>query len=163
MFACYNLTSQSCGDSMQRSLRELFARTKLRPSGESYVFVGLRRSSQINELLRRLDAFSSLTIEKDEISLVLKRKLWRRCSSHYAEAKVSGPYRLIAFDIAIDLDVCGYFAKISKLLEEARISIMPVSTYLRDYILVPEASYRKAVVTINRFLEKQRRIPSNRR
>jgi hypothetical protein len=148
---------------MQTSLKDLFARTKLRLSRESYVFVGLRRTTQFDELLRRLDAFSSVTIEKDEISLVLKCKIWNRYSSHYREAKVSGPYRLIAFDIAMDLDVCGYFARISKLLEEARISIMPVSTYLRDYILVPEPSYRKAVVTINRFLKKQRRIQSNRR
>jgi len=157
-FTFYNL-----GDPMKTSLNELFARTKIRPSRESYVFVGLRKTGHFDELLRRLDAFSSVTIEKDEISLVLKRKLWNRYSSHYREAKVSGPYRLIAFDIVMDLEVCGYFARISKLLEETQISIMPVSTYLRDYVLVPEASYRKAVVTINRFLMRQRRIQSNRR
>jgi len=116
----------------------------------------LRKDAELGDLLPRLKPFSSITFEKDEISLVLRQSLWNKHSSHYEGAKVAGPYRLITFDIAIDLDVCGYFATISKLLAEAKVSIIPASTYLRDYLLVREVDHKKALLTINHFLKNQR-------
>lgn len=148
---------------MRVSLRDLFAKTTLYSPKDKYVIVSLGKDAQLDDLLPRLYAFSSITFEKDEISLVLTRSLWSRYSSRYKGVKVAGPYRLIAFDIAIDLDVCGYFAMISRLLAEANVSIIPVSTYLRDYILVRETDHRKAFMTINRFLRRQREAETGNR
>jgi hypothetical protein len=137
-------------------LRNLFAGTRLYCPKDRYAIVSLRKNVELGNLLPRLEPFSSIAFEKDEVSLILKQNLWKKCSSHYEGSKVAGPYRLITFDITIDLDVCGYFAAISKLLAEANISIIPASTYLRDHILVNEVDCRKALRTINRFLKSQR-------
>jgi len=141
---------------VESSLRELFAKTRVYCAKQRYVIVGLKKDAQLACLLPKLGTFSSVTIEKDEISVVLRHHVWRRCQSHYQGAKVAGPYRLIGFNVTIDLDVCGYFAAISSVLTGIGVSIIPISTYLRDYILVSEANHKRALLALNHFLKQQR-------
>ena len=141
---------------MKLSLRNLFAKTRVHSSKERYYVVSLSGSSSVGDLFSRLRPFASITFEKDEISIVLKEEEWKKQMRFYETAKVGGPYRLITFNVLLDLSVCGYFAVISKLLAKAGISILPMSTYLRDYLLVRDADNRKALATINRFLKNQR-------
>lgn len=141
---------------MKPSLQDLFARTKLYSPIDRYVIIILRRDTQLGNLLQSLEAFSCVTYEEDEVSLVLTQDLWTRYSSSHEGAKVAGPYRLITFDLELDLDVCGYFAAISRLLSGAGVSMIPISTFLRDHILVREADYEKAIGTLDRFLRDQR-------
>jgi hypothetical protein len=140
---------------VRSSLRDLFSKTKVHCSKDRYVVVSLRKGADLNPILKRLKPFSSITYEKDEISLVLSQSLWSKCLSSRRGAKVAGPYRLITFDIVIDLDVYGYLAKIFKLLADSKVSIVPASTYLRDYILVREADCRRTLSTIKHFLMSQ--------
>jgi hypothetical protein len=58
----------------------------------------------------------------------------------------------------MSLDVVGFLATVSRLLADAGISIISVSTYLRDYILVSEGNQSKSLAIIRRFLKKQRRL-----
>ena len=54
----------------------------------------------------------------------------------FHDYKMEGPYRVIPFDIILDLGLVGYLSVVSAVLAEAGISIYALSTYLRDYILV---------------------------
>ena len=143
---------------MHRSLRELFAKTKLYSPKDRYLIVSLGRHVNALRLIARLRPFSSVTLETDEVSFVIRETQWNRCSSCFKKATVAGPYRLIAFDVVMSLDVVGFLATVSRLLADAGISIISVSTYLRDYILVSEGNQRKSLAIIHRFLKKQRRL-----
>ena len=139
------------------SLRNLFAKTKIRCSRQRYIIVGLEKEFiRGYKFLHKIKPFSSITIEKDEISLVVPERLWTKYFSYHKNVKYSGPYRLITFDTTIDLDVCGYFAAISKLMAESRVSIFPISTYKRDHIMVRENDCKKALAKLRYFIRKQR-------
>ena len=143
---------------MRKSLRELFAETRVYSPKDKYVIVSLGRHVNALHLFARLRTFSSVTLETDDVSLVIRQTQWNRCSSRFKKARVAGPYRLIAFDIIMSLDVVGFLATVSRLLADAGISIISVSTYLRDYILVPEGNQKKSLAIIRRFLKKQRKL-----
>ncbi len=137
---------------MQSSLAELFAKTKLRFSRKRYVIATLEKKSMLKDIFPRLTPFSSVTVDENEVSIVLEEKLWKRYASYQKGTKVAGPYRLITFDIAIDLDVCGYFAAISRLMAEAGVSIFPISTYSRDHILIRQTDHRRAAKILADFI-----------
>ena len=143
---------------MRKSLRELFAETRVYSPKDKYVIVSLGSHVNALSLFSRLRPFSSVTFETDDVSLVIRQTQWNRCSSSFKKATVAGPYRLIAFDVIMSLDVVGFLATVSRLLADAGISIISVSTYLRDYILVSEGNQRKSLAIVHRFLKKQRKL-----
>jgi len=57
---------------MHRSLRELFAKTKLYSPKDRYLIVSLGRHVNALRLIARLRPFSSVTLETDEVSLVIR-------------------------------------------------------------------------------------------
>jgi hypothetical protein len=141
---------------MQSSLAELFAKTKLDLSRRRYVIATLEKKSIPKDIFSRLTPFSSVTVDGNGVSIVLEEKLWKRYASYQKGAKVAEPYRLITFDIDIDLNVCGYFAAISKLMADSGISIFPISTYSRDHILVHQTDHRRAVAILTSFIGRQK-------
>jgi hypothetical protein len=66
--------------------------------------------------------------------------------------------RTITFDVIMSLVVVCFLAMVSRLLADAGISIISVSTYLRDYIFMSEGNQRKSLAIIRRFLRKQRKL-----
>ena len=59
-----------------------------------------------------------------------------------------GPFRLITFNIVLDLSIVGFMAAVSKKLAEAGISIYAISTFLRDHILVHSDEAKKAIIVL---------------
>jgi len=92
-------------------------------------------------------SFCSITRTPDELSIVcpqdkipagvLAEKDWRAF-------KVEGP---------LGFELTGVTASLSKPLAEAEISILPISTYETDYILVKEENLKKATKILSTFCE----------
>jgi hypothetical protein len=53
-------------------------------------------------------------------------------------------YRLITFDVALDLTLVGFMARVSQALAEARVTILPFAAYTRDHLLVPVEQFDRA-------------------
>src|SRR5512136_2530117 len=100
---------------MRKSLRELLAETRVYSPKDKYVIVSLGRHVNALRLFARLRPFSSVTFETDDVSLVMRQTQWNRCLSCFKKATVAGPYRLIAFDVIMSLDVVGFLATVSRL------------------------------------------------
>ena len=56
------------------------------------------------------------------------------------------------FDAVLDFSVVGFIAEISKALAEADISILSISTYLTDAVLVHESRFADALQAVKRAL-----------
>ncbi|OGD45677.1 hypothetical protein A3K69_08660 [Candidatus Bathyarchaeota archaeon RBG_16_57_9] len=134
----------------------LFADTKLRVSPDDYVVISLPPSAEAWARNLKLEPFSSVTRDQDEVSLVVKAADWARYGSGETGAKAQGPYTLITFDIKLDLSVVGYLSVVSSLLADNDISIFAVSTYLRDHILVRKGDSCRAVGLLNGLLERSK-------
>ena len=102
--------------------------------------------------LREAEGFVSLTRDKEEITLIVAEETWRKLAPRFPDAIAQEGRRLIRFDTVLDFSVVGFIAEISSALAEADISILSVSTYRTDSVLVHESRFDDAVNAVKQAL-----------
>ncbi len=120
--------------------------THLFTDGQRYMVlhVAPEHLDELMPLVSPMMPFSALILDKDEITLWVTTDLWESIRPLVTVVEVSPPYRLITFDITLDLTLVGYMAVVATVLAEAGISIMTVSAFSRDHILVAENDFERA-------------------
>ncbi|HQR32983.1 MAG TPA: ACT domain-containing protein [Blastocatellia bacterium] len=98
------------------------------------------------------DSFVSLTRDKHEITLMIAEDIWDQIASRFPGAQVRGNWRMIRFDTFLDFTVVGFIAEISRALAVADISILSISTYSTDAVLVQESQFNAAVTAVKQAL-----------
>jgi uncharacterized protein len=97
------------------------------------------------------EAFCALIVDKDEVSLIIPADALSdfaaRLPGHVASQKF---FRLITFDIELDMDLAGFIARVSTMLAEAGVPILPLAAYTRDHILVPANQVEIAMTALER-------------
>jgi hypothetical protein len=104
------------------------------------------------DCLRDAEGFVSLTRDKEEITLVVAENIWSKLAPRFPGAAAQERRRLIRFDTVLDFSVVGFIAEISRALAEADISILSISTYRTDAVLVHESRFDDAVNAIKQAL-----------
>ncbi|MFB0558894.1 MAG: ACT domain-containing protein [Candidatus Bathyarchaeia archaeon] len=139
-------------------IRKLFSETRILGHPEYFTLVSIDRKEEETArlLLRDIEAFSSVTFDHSEVSLVVRSDEWAKLRGGFREFKEEGPYSLITFDIVLDLSIVGFLAVVSARLAEAGVSIYALSTFLRDHILVKGGDAEKAVRILNELVEECR-------
>jgi hypothetical protein len=61
------------------------------------------------------------------------------------DAKTEGGYRLLTFDIELDLNVVGFMAEVSSILAAANVPIMALSAFSRDHLLIKQNDLANAL------------------
>ena len=107
---------------------------------------------EVLDAVYELDGFVSVTRDKEEITLVVAEDFWRQLAGRFPAAEVVLERRLIRFDTVLDFSVVGFIAEISKALAEAGVSILSISTYRTDAVLVHESRFNDAVSAVKRAL-----------
>lgn len=97
------------------------------------------------------EAFCALLVDKDEVTLIIPTEAVNDFSSRLHGHSVSPKnYRLITFDVELDMELVGFMARISQALAEAKVSILPLAAYTRDHILVPAEQFDIAMITLEK-------------
>jgi hypothetical protein len=94
--------------------------------------------------------------EPKEITLVIPRRKWLRMQNIFEKYEVSEPMKVITFDIKLSLTVYGFIAAISKVLAEAKISLLPMSSFNRDHILVSKKDLPRSVRLLRQLLQEHK-------
>jgi hypothetical protein len=144
---------------MNDRARQFWARTKLHVWPERYWLVSLPPAllaEAAGLAAQSAGKFAALVLERDEASLTIEQGLWESSDLRARARAQEGPFRIITFDVDIDLDVCGYLAPAAARLAEAGISIVPQCAYLKDHILVHEKHLDKAVRLLEEFMSSCR-------
>jgi hypothetical protein len=128
-------------------VKEILSRTSIQLDPDQYIIasIDLQEEKKARETLKDLDVFSSVTYDYKEISVVAKTSEWKKVRGNFYKIEEAGPYRLITFNLVLDLSIVGFMAEISKRLAEHMVSIYALSTYLRDHILVKSEDAERAV------------------
>ena len=108
--------------------------------------------SEALALLGSVEGFVSITRDKDEVTLVVAEEIWQQFAPRFADAQVQSGRRMIVFDEVLDFTVVGFIAEISRALAEVGISILNLSTYRTDAVLVHELRFEEAVTAVKRAL-----------
>jgi hypothetical protein len=88
--------------------------------------------------------FSALVVDKDEVTLVLPQDDWDEFAARLPDYREVRDYRLITFDLPLDLQIVGFMALVSRILAEAEISILALGAFERDHILVSADKFQAA-------------------
>ena len=132
-------------------MKKILAKTRVKehPDDYSIVFIGPRDEEKARTLLRDLKPYSSVTYAGEEVSVVLRSSDWAKLKANFTGHKEEEPYRLITFDIILDLSIVGFLSVVSTALAESGVSIYALSTYLKDHILVKKRDAAKAIAVLN--------------
>ncbi|MBN1876190.1 MAG: ACT domain-containing protein [Anaerolineae bacterium] len=136
------------------------AQTRLFTDGQVYTILRVATGQAqdaievLEELLRIGPSapFFALVRDKDEISLVVPLEVWRSLRPMLSIVDESPSYRLITFDLTLDLGLVGYLAILSHELATAGVSIYPISAFSRDHIFVMENDFDRAWKVLRDFI-----------
>jgi hypothetical protein len=147
---------------VQGPARELWSKTTLHVWPETYRLVSLPRSATAQAAVLLADpgaAFFCLVLERDEVSLTVAADVWARSPLRAAARREAGPFKVITFDLDLDLEVTGYLAPAAEALAAAGVPIVPQCAFLKDHLLVPAAHAEMAVGTLSALIDSARELP----
>ena len=140
---------------MHGPARALWAKTTLHLWPESYRLVSLPRTvlpEAAALLAQRGGGFSCLVLERDEVSLTVDEELWASSPLRLSAREAAGPFKVITFDLDLDLAVTGYLAPAAEALASAGVPIVPQCGFLKDHLLVPAAHLATAIQTLEQVI-----------
>ncbi len=141
---------------LSQELKDLFGRTKLVVLPEDYYLIHLPVDAKPipGEWYRPATTrFAVFIREPEEITLIVARRKWLRMQNLFDKYRVAGPMKVMTFDIKLSLVVYGYIAAISRVLAEDKISVIPISAFHRDHILVQKQDLPRSVRLLRHFLQ----------
>lgn len=144
---------------LSANIKKLLARTKLFVLPEDFYVIELPVDVKAipGEWYRPATTrFAVFIREPKQVTLIVNRKKWLRMQSIFDKYKVHGPVKVIVFDVKLSMVARGYMATIGTILAESKLGALPISTLLRDHIIVPKADLPRTVRVIRDFLESCR-------
>ena len=105
------------------------------------------------ELSPRMTAPFMIFRDAHETTLLLDEIDFANVRNALVNVKVESNFRLLTFDVELDFTVIGFLAEISRILAEAEISIIALSAFSRDHILIKQNDLAKALKVLGEVVE----------
>lgn len=143
---------------MITTTREALRQTKLSTDGERYRMVQLPPNAitlAAGVLAEVSSPFTSLIVDKDEVTLVLPDEAVEEFAGRLRDATIDAAgYRLITFDAILPFGLVGYMAAVSAATARVGVSILPFGSYSRDHILVREHQFDTAMKALQSMIDE---------
>lgn len=138
---------------------ELLNKTRVEVAPETFNLVSLRREDWLKllenpELSPRMSAPFMIFSDKWEVTLLLDEIDFGTIRPAIRAAKTEGNFRLLFFNNELDFNVVGFIAEIARILAEANISIVALSAFSRDHILIKQNDLSKALKVLGEYVEE---------
>jgi len=79
--------------------------------------------------------------DKNEITVIIDQNKIKK--SDFTE--INKDWKLITFDMVLPFSLIGFLAKVSKAMEDEKITVIVVSAYSTDHVLVKKKDISKAI------------------
>jgi hypothetical protein len=132
------------------SAKNLLISTSVAVSPETYNLVSVQSDKWARlldnpELSPRMTSPFMIFMDKHEVTLLLDEIDFGTIRYAIRDAKVEGGFRLLTFDTVMDFTVVGFLAEVTRILAEAGISIVALSAFSRDHVLVKQTDLSNAL------------------
>jgi hypothetical protein len=136
---------------------ELLKTAKVEVSPETFFLVSLPHADWVKllenpELSPRMTAPFMIFRDKWEVTLLLDEIDFGTIRHAVREAKTEGNFRLLSFDIELDFNAVGFMAEVARILAEAKIPIVALSAFSRDYLLIKQQDLSEALKFLGRYV-----------
>jgi hypothetical protein len=91
--------------------------------------------------------------DRYETTLLLDDTDFQTIRHAVREAKIERNFRLLTFEIQLDFTVIGFLAEITRILAAADISIVALSAFSRDHLLVRQEDLAKALIALRDYVD----------
>ncbi|MCA1625011.1 MAG: ACT domain-containing protein [Acidobacteria bacterium] len=131
--------------------------TKVEVAPETFFLVSLSHNGWLKllespELSPRMTAPFMIFRDKWEVTLLLDEIDFGTLRHAIRDAKTEGAFRLLTFDTELDFNVVGFLAEVSRILAEADISIIALSAFSRDHILIKQEDLPQALKVLGEYV-----------
>ncbi len=138
---------------MDESVRKILNAAKLEVAPETFTLVSVSKKEwpkllEDQGLSPRGTAPFMIFSDKYEVTLLLDEIDFGTIRHAIRDAKVEGGFRLLTFAAVLDFAVVGFLAEISGIMRDAGISIVALSGFSRDHLLVKQADLAKALKSL---------------
>jgi hypothetical protein len=139
------------------SAAELLKNSKVEVAPETFFLVSLRHETWLRllenpELSPRMTAPFMIFRDKYEVTLLLDEIDYETVRHAVRDARVQRGFRLLTFDIVMDFSVVGFLAEVTRILAETGISVVALSSFSRDHILVSQNDLPNALKTLGPYV-----------
>ncbi len=133
--------------------------TRVEIAPETYFFISLNHNDWLKllenpELSPRMTAPFMILKDKFEVTLLLDEIDFGTIRHAIRDAKTERNFRLLTFDLVMDFTVVGFLAEVARILAEAGISIVALSAFSRDHLLVKQDDLAKALKVLGEYVEE---------
>ena len=139
---------------MGQAVEQILAQTKLYTDRVDYRVIHLPAGAIMaaaGVLAEIGEPFCALVVDKDEVTLVIPAEALSdfapRLRDYVASEKT---YRLITFDLELQMELVGFMARVSAVLAEAGVPILPFAAYARDHLLVASDQVDIAIAALEK-------------
>lgn len=138
---------------------EILRRTRVEVAPETFFLISLKEQDWLKllenpELSPRMTAPFMIFHDKWEVTLLVDDIDFKTVRHAIRDAKTQGNFRLLSFDVELDFETVGFLAQISRILAEAGISIVALSAFSRDHLLIKQQDLAKALKVLGNFVEE---------
>ena len=136
---------------------ELLRKTRIEVAPETFFLISLTHQDWLKllenpELSPRMTAPFMIFRDKFEVTLLLDETDFKTIRYAIRDAKTEGNFRLLTFDVELDFSVVGFLAEVSRILAEAEISIIALSAFSRDHVLIKQTDLAKALKVLGKYV-----------
>lgn len=139
---------------MTQTVEQILAAAELYIDDKDYIIVQLPTAAitaAAGIIAEVSEPFCALIVDKDEVSLVIPFEAWEDFSKRLPNHKVEDKrYRLITFDIELEMSLVGFMANVSQTLAEVNVSILTFAAFTRDHLLVPADQFDIAIAALQK-------------
>ena len=143
----------------RQSVKELLQKTRVEVAPETFYLISLGHENWLKllenpELSPRMTAPFMIFRDKFETTLLLDEIDFQTVRHAVRDAKTQGNFRLLTFNIELDFSVVGFLAEIARILSDAEISIIALSAFSRDHLLIKQEDLSNALKALSPYIEE---------
>lgn len=97
------------------------------------------------ELSPRMSSPFMIFFDGHEVTMLLDETDFGTIRHSVRDAKIERGFRMLTFDIELDFTVIGFMAAVSRVLAEANVSIVALSAFSRDHLLIKQDDLAKTL------------------
>lgn len=144
---------------MNTKIEELLKKTRVEVASETFTLVSVRHEAWLQllenpELSPRMTAPFMIFRDKYETTLLLDDIDFQTIRHAVRDGKIERNFRLLTFDVTLDFTIVGFLAEISRILAEAEISIVALSAFSRDHILIKQENLARALNVLGEYVDE---------
>ncbi len=104
--------------------------------------------------------FAAVLQESKLVTMILPLRKWLRMQSMFEKYDVSGPLKVINFDVKSSMEAGSFRVAIASTLAEAGIRSIPISSFRSYHTIVPKEDLPRTVKAVRKLLDSFKKKPA---